>query len=80
MIPVTSPDNLGKVLRHYRKTQGLTQVEAGGKFNLPQKTVSRIEGGAAAVRLDSVFRYMAALGLEMRLEPRNRPSDDEALW
>ena len=80
MIPVTSPENLGKVLRLYRKNQGLTQVEAGGKFNLPQKTVSRLEAGAAAVRLDTVFKYMSALGLEMHLEPRNRQSDDGALW
>ena len=80
MIPVTSPESLGKVLRRYRKNQGLTQVEAGGKFNLPQKTVSRIEAGGAAIRLDTVFKYMAALGLEMHLDPRNKPSDDGALW
>ena len=80
MIPVTSPDTLGGVLRYHRKNQGLTQAEAGGKFNLPQKTVSRIEVGVAAVRLDTVFRYMAALGLEMRLEPRNRLTEDGALW
>ena len=80
MIPVTSPESLGKVLRRYRKNQGLTQVEAGGKFNLPQKTVSRIEAGGAAIRLDTVFKYMAALGLEMHLDPRNKPSDDETLW
>ena len=80
MIPVTSPENLGKVLRHYRKNQGLTQVEAGSKFNLPQKTVSTIEAGTAGIRLDTVFKYMSALGLEMHLEPRNKPSDNEALW
>ena len=80
MIPVTSPENLGKVLRHYRKNRGLTQVEAGSKFNLPQKTVSTIEAGTAGIRLDTVFKYMSALGLEMHLEPRNKPSDDEALW
>jgi len=80
MIPVTSPEALGKVLRHYRKNLGLTQVEAGSKFNLPQKTVSRIEAGAVAIRLDTVFKYMAALGLEMHLEPRDNPSTDKAPW
>ena len=80
MIPVTSPESLGKVLRYYRKNGGLTQVEAGAKFNLPQKTVSTIEAGTAGIRLDTVFKYMSALGLEMHLEPRNKPSDDEALW
>ena len=49
-------------------------------MNLPQKTVSRMEAGTATMRLDTVFRYMAALGLEMHLEPRSKPSDDEALW
>ena len=58
----------------------MTQVEAGSKFNLPQKTVSRIETGAAAIRLDSVFKYMSALGLEMHLEPRYNLPDDEELW
>ena len=80
MIPVTSPETLGKVLRLYRKNQGLTQSEAGRKFNLPQKTVSRIEAGAAAVQLDTMFKYMAALGLEIRLEPRDQVSKDMALW
>jgi HTH-type transcriptional regulator/antitoxin HipB len=80
MLPITSPETLGKVLRRYRKDQGLTQSDAGRKFNLPQKTVSNIESGLPGVRLDSIFRYMSALGLEMHLEPRNRPSDTEAPW
>lgn len=80
MIPVTSPETLGQVLRLYRKNQGLTQTEAGNKFNLPQKTVSRIEAGAAAVQLDTVFRYMSALGLEMHMQPRSQFSEDEMLW
>ncbi len=80
MIPVTSPETLGKVLRRCRKDQGLSQSEAGRKFNLPQKTVSRIETGVAAIQLDSVFKYMSALGLEMHLELRDRLSGDEALW
>ena len=80
MIPITSPDTLGKVLRSYRKRLGLSQIEAGSKFNLPQKTVSNIESGLPGVRLDSIFRYMSALGLEMQLEPRDKPAKDEALW
>jgi len=80
MIPITSPDTLGKVLRSYRKKLGLSQFEAGSKFNLPQKTVSHIESGLPGVRLDSIFRYMSALGLEMQLELRDKPAKDEALW
>lgn len=80
MLPVTSPETLGKVLRRYRKELGLTQSEAGKKFNLPQKTVSNIESGMAGVHIGSIFRYMSALGLEMQLEPRNRSVKEKALW
>ena len=80
MIPVTSPETLGKVLRRYRKELGLSQSQAGSKFNLPQKTVSNIESGLPGVRIDSIFRYMSALGLEMQLYPRDKQTIDEALW
>lgn len=80
MIPITSPETLGKVLRRYRKDLGLTQIEAGNKYNLPQKTISNIEVGLSGVQLGSVFRYMAALSLEMHLEPRNKIADDKGLW
>ena len=51
-------------------------------MNLPQKTVSRMEAGTETMRLDTLFRYMSALGLEMHLESRtgNKLSDDETLW
>lgn len=80
MIPITSPETLGKVLRQYRKSLGLSQSKAGKKFNLPQKTVFNIESGLPGVQLGSVFRYMSALSLEMHLEPRDELSKDEALW
>ena len=80
MIPITSPETLGKVLRRYRKELNLTQSEAGKKFNLSQKTVSNIESGLSGVQLGTVFRYMSALGLEMHLQPRDKPAKDEALW
>ncbi len=80
MIPITSPETLGQVLRRYRKDLALSQSEAGRKFNLPQKTVSNIESGRAGVQLGSVFRYMSALGLEMELHPRRSRVNEEALW
>lgn len=79
MIPITSSETLGKVLRRNRKDLGLSQSEAGKKFNLPQKTVSRIESGTSAVHLNTLFKYMSALGLEMHLEPRDK-SSNEVPW
>jgi len=80
MLPISSPETLGKVLRRYRKDLGLTQSEAGKKFNLPQKTVSNIEAGLPGIHVSSIFRYMSSLGLEMHLESRTDSFKEKALW
>ena len=80
MLPITSPETLGKVLRKHRKDLGLSQSEAGKKFNLPQKTVSNIEAGLPGVQISSIFRYMSSLGLEMHLESRSDTDKEKALW
>ena len=37
MLPISSPETLGKVLRRYRKDLGLTQSEAGKKIQFASK-------------------------------------------
>ena len=80
MIPITSPEDLGRVLKMHRKRLSLTQIEAGKKFNLTQKTVSNIENGRPGVQLETLFRLMSALNLEIHLEPRDTPYEGEAPW
>jgi HTH-type transcriptional regulator/antitoxin HipB len=80
MIPVTSPEELGRVLKMRRKELNLTQIEAGKKFNLTQKTVSNIENGRPGVQLETLFRLMSALNLEIHLQPRDTPYKGEAPW
>ena len=80
MLPITSPELLGKVLRRYRKNLGLTQTEAGGKFNMTQTTVSQLESGRLGVQLSTLFKMMAALKLEIHFEDRNKTNNDDTLW
>jgi len=80
MIPITSSKTLGKVLRNHRKKLGLTQTEVGKKINLLQTSISNIEQGKKDARMETIFKYMAALGLEMHLEPRIKPQKNKELW
>lgn len=82
MIPITSPEILGRVLRKYRKDQGLTQTQVGEKFNIRQASISNIESGSAGVSLDTLFRLMSALNLEMHLQDRNNDNhaSNEGPW
>jgi hypothetical protein len=42
--------------------------------------VSDIESGKDGIHIATIFRYMAALGLEMHLEFRNKISNDSEIW
>jgi len=77
---VTTSEALGEAIQRARTLKGLNQTEAGYPFNLSQRTVSSIEGGAPGTRLDTLFRMLAALDLEMviRTKPSiTKPDKDE---
>ena len=66
---ISSPKALGNAIKRQRKGKKLSQQKAGSAFKIEQTTVSSIEGGASGTRLETVFRMLAALGLEMVIRP-----------
>lgn len=62
---VYSPQSLGKAIQRKRKLLKLNQKQAGHPFNLTQSVVSNIENGVPGVQIDTIFRILAALDLEM---------------
>jgi HTH-type transcriptional regulator/antitoxin HipB len=69
---IPTPKVLGTILQGIRKSKKVTQSEVGVLFGLEQTTVSSIENGAAGTRLDTLFRLLAALDLEMIIKPKNK--------
>ena len=69
---VYSPKSLGLALKRQRKAKQLNQKEAGFPFKLEQTTVSSIEQGAAGTRIETLFRMLAALDLEMVIRTKNK--------
>ncbi|PKK89785.1 MAG: transcriptional regulator [Candidatus Wallbacteria bacterium HGW-Wallbacteria-1] len=66
----TSPKILGQLLKSARVERGLTQHEAGKLVGLTQAMVSRIETAETNASVDTLFRLLAALGMELVLRPR----------
>jgi HTH-type transcriptional regulator / antitoxin HipB len=60
-----TPAQLGQILRNCRKRRDLSQAEAGSKVGLKQGTVSVIESGSAGVSVESLYKILSALGLEL---------------
>lgn len=74
MQKVTSPKVLGQILKSTRNQKGLNQHQAGKLVGITQAMISRIETGESNVRIDTLFRLLAALEMEMVVEPRDRSS------
>ena len=76
-----SPQQLGAILRRYRKKGSLTQTDVAAKTQLRQATISALESGEAGTQLKTLTDVLAALDLELVVQPRRKsqPSDIEDL-
>jgi HTH-type transcriptional regulator / antitoxin HipB len=76
-----SPQQLGAILRRYRKKGSLTQTDVAAKTQLRQATISALESGEAGTQLKTLTDVLAALDLELLVQPRRKslPSDIEDL-
>ncbi|MEX0409779.1 helix-turn-helix domain-containing protein [Aquibium sp. LZ166] len=74
-----TPKQIGTIVQRARKKQGLNQTELGTKAGLRQETISLIETGNPAAKLETILAVLSALDLEFRIVPRSksRPSDIE---
>ncbi|AMV73085.1 hypothetical protein JCM30471_14990 [Desulfuromonas carbonis] len=75
MQKATSPKVLGQILKSARNEKGLNQQQAGNLVGITQAMVSRIETGESNARIDTLFRLLAALGMEMTVKPRDISAD-----
>ena len=71
-----TPGQFGNLVRRARKKRGLSQIELGKKAGLRQETISLIETGNPAAKLETILAVLAALDLEFQVVPRSRTSTD----
>lgn len=62
---------LGQAVRNRRRGLKLTQAELAEKVGSYQKTISQLEAGHGGVKLETVFNILAALNLEIVVQPRS---------
>lgn len=70
-----TPRQIGAHIRRQRKRLGLSQSALSERAGLRQETISLIENGNAATRLDTVLAVLAALDLEFQVAARTREYD-----
>ncbi|MCC6890179.1 MAG: helix-turn-helix transcriptional regulator [Hyphomicrobiales bacterium] len=67
-----TPNQIGNLIRRARKKRGLSQSQLGERAGLRQETISLIETGHPAAKLDTILAVLAALELEFRIVPRTK--------
>ncbi len=71
---ISSPETLGQALRAERKNKGMSQKAVGHSVGMEQHTISKIEKGNPGTELNTLFRLLAALDLELNIQPRQKPA------
>lgn len=79
-MKVTSAEALAAAVRDQRKCRRLTQKETAAQVEIKQSTVSGFETHPQATKLDTLFKILAALELELQVVPRGSTVDVGGGW
>lgn len=62
---VTTPAQLGEIIRGRRKARKLSQAELAAKLNVSQSRLSALESDPAGITLERLLSLASILGLEI---------------
>ena len=66
-----TPEQLGQILKSCRSQRQLTQRAAGAKVGLKQSTISVVETDASGSSIETLYKLLSALELELVIRDRN---------
>ena len=75
-MKITTTKQLSAYIQDVRQSQGLSQAKIGEKIGLRQGTISNFEQNPDSTKLDTFFKLLSALELEIELKPRNASDSD----
>ena len=70
------PKQIGNAIRRIRKGQKMSQADLGAKAGLRQETISLIENGHPAAKIETLLAILAVLDLEFQIDVRSRSGLD----
>ena len=73
---IHTAQQLAQALRGQRIAKGLTQKNVGAPVGLLPKTVSKLEATPERSSIESLFKLLSALDLELVLRPKSRSTSE----
>ena len=77
-MQITSAKMLANAVRDQRKAQNITQSDTAKLVGIKQTTVSAFENTPEGTKLDTLFKLLAALDLELHVQPRNSTAETQS--
>lgn len=77
---IRSARELALVVASRRKKLGLTQTQAGDLVGVLQKTLSAFETKPETTKLDTLFRILSAMQLELQIIPKEKKEKSVIKW
>ncbi|GEM_PF-6353999 len=79
---VRSIEQLGNVIKRFRKLQKISQIELAKKAGVTQKTISNIESNSSKATIGTLLLVLSALKLDLMVIERaqNNIEDLEGLY
>jgi HTH-type transcriptional regulator/antitoxin HipB len=75
---ISSGELLAKTLKAVRVSNGLTQKDVAQLIGIKQATVSAFENHPERSRVETLFKLLAALGLELHVTQRDQNQNQHA--
>ena len=72
---ITSPKQLAIHLRDERKSKNLSQTRVADPVGLKQDTISKFEINPETTRIQTLFRILSSLNVEMHIVPKGENID-----
>jgi len=76
---IYSPEDIGKLVRMYRKEQSVTQAELASLCTVGVRFISNLENGKPTLELGKVLHVLKCLGLDVVVTPRSWANQTSAM-
>ena len=77
---ISSPKELALYAMNQRKKLNLTQSDVGRLVGLKQQTVSEFEINPEGTRIETIFRILSALNLDVQLTAKSEKNLTDSRW
>ena len=77
---ITTPTQVGEILRGRRKARGITQQELATKLVIGQSRLSTLEAQPGDLTLERLLLLAKLLGLELVLQDKSEPKTTKSEW